>query len=167
MQSGDRLFSFPINLLTLQQLWGVATPEEAQLRLASKREPIDKPRNLEEWALSQVGRELYETFIRGYTFKQWGRDPRELPAAILRRIPIRLTWDDSYFDDMYQGIPVDGYTRLFENLLDHPLIEVETQVDFFAHRQELSSLGNRLVYSGKIDEFFDYRFRAGVSVAAF
>ena len=78
----------------------------------------------------------------------------------MRRIPIRLTWDDSYFDDMYQGIPVDGYTRLFENLLDHPLIEVETQVDFFAHRQELSSLGNRLVYSGKIDEFFDYRFGA-------
>ncbi len=160
VRSGDRLFSFPINLLTLQQLWGVTTPEEAQLRLASKREPIDRPGNLEEWALSQVGRELYEMFIRGYTIKQWGRDPRELPMSILRRIPVRLTWDDSYFDDLYQGIPIDGYTRLFENLLDHPLIEVETRIDFFAHRNELASMGRRLVYSGKIDEFFNYRFGA-------
>jgi UDP-galactopyranose mutase len=160
VRSGFRLFSFPINLLTLQQLWGVTTPQEAQLLLASKRETIERPRNLEEWALSQVGRELYEWFIRGYTIKQWGRDPRELPTAILRRIPFRLTWDDSYFDDRYQGIPIDGYTRLFENLLDHPLIEVETQVDFFAHREELESLGQRLVYSGMIDEFFDYRFGA-------
>ena len=106
---------------------------EAERRLAAERVPIDNPQNLEEWALSQVGRELYETFIRGYTIKQWGRDPRELPAAILRRIPIRLTWDDRYFDDVYEGIPIDGYTRLFENLLDHPLIRFETGVDFFGN----------------------------------
>jgi UDP-galactopyranose mutase len=158
VRSGDRLFSFPINLLTLQQLWGVATPAEAERRLAAEREPIDRPQNLEEWALSQVGRELYETFVRGYTMKQWGRDPRELPAAILRRIPIRLTWDDRYFDDAYEGIPVDGYTRLFENLLDHPLIRIQTDVDFFGNRAELRSTADRLVYSCKIDEFFDYHF---------
>lgn len=158
VRSGDRLFSFPINLLTLQQLWGVSSPAEAERRLAAERVPIERPQNLEEWALSQVGRELYETFVRGYTTKQWGRDPRELPAAILRRIPIRLTWDDRYFDDAYEGIPVDGYTRLFENLLDHPLIRIHTGVDFFGNQRELESAGGRLIYSGKIDEFFEYRF---------
>lgn len=160
VRSGDRMFSFPINLLTLHQLWGISTPQEAEQRLASVREPIESPANLEEWALSQVGRELYETFVRGYTTKQWGRDPRDLPAAILRRLPIRLTWDDSYFGDAYQGVPVDGYTRLFENLLDHPLIRIETPVDFFAHRGELRSTARRLVFSGMIDEFFNYRFGA-------
>ena len=124
--SGNRLFSFPINLLTLHQLWGVGTPAEAQHRLAAERVPIAEPRNLEEWILSQVGRELYETFIRGYTTKQWGRDPTQLPASIIRRLPIRLTWDDAYFDDRYQGIPEHGYTRMFENMLDHPQIRVET-----------------------------------------
>ncbi len=156
--SGERLFSFPINLLTLHQLWGVRSPAEAEARLAQAREPIAAPRNLEEWILSQVGRELYETFIRGYTTKQWGRDPAELPAAIIRRLPIRLTWDDRYFDDRYQGIPETGYTRMFENLLDHPGIRLETGVDFIAHRRELLARGVRLIYSGQIDAFFDYRF---------
>lgn len=160
VRSGDRLFSFPINLLTLQQLWGVSTPREAEQRLAREREPCVQPANLEEWALSQVGRELYEIFIRGYTTKQWGRDPRELPAAILRRIPIRLTWDDSYFNDAFQGIPIGGYTRLFENLLDHPSIRIELGVDFFAHRSELLASARRIVFSGMIDQFFDFRFGA-------
>ena len=117
VRSGDRLFSFPINLQTLHELWGVCTPEEGRQRLAAETQAIDNPRNLEEWALSQIGKELYETFVRGYTTKQWGRAPDQLPASVLRRIPIRLTWDDSYFDDAYQGIPVEGYTRLFENML--------------------------------------------------
>jgi UDP-galactopyranose mutase len=156
--SGERLFSFPINLQTLHQLWGVRTPAEARARLEQMRVPIAKPCNLEEWILSQVGHELYETFIRGYTAKQWGRDPAELPAAIIRRLPIRLTWNDNYFDDRYQGIPEAGYTRMFENLLDHPGIRVEPGVDFLTHRRELLSSGDRLVYSGQIDEFFDYRF---------
>jgi UDP-galactopyranose mutase len=97
-------------------------------------------------------------FIRGYTTKQWGRDPAELPASIIRRIPIRMTFDDRYFDDVYQGIPIDGYTRLFENLLDHPRIRVELDVDYFAHAGELRTAGTKVVYTGKIDEFFDYRF---------
>lgn len=158
VRHGDRMFSFPINLLTLHQLWGVTTPAEAVKKLAEARVPIEKPANLEEWALSQVGHELYELFVHGYTAKQWGRDPRLLPASILRRIPIRLTWDDRYFNDRYQGIPEDGYTRVFENLLDHPLIEIETGVDYFASRRELDATGAKLVYSGKIDEFFGYRF---------
>ncbi|WP_252851685.1 UDP-galactopyranose mutase [Aeoliella straminimaris] len=160
VQSGDRLFSFPINLQTLHDLWGVRTPAEAQQKLAAQRVVCPDPQNLEEWALSQVGPELYETFIRGYTMKQWGRDPRELSAAVLRRIPIRLTWDDSYFDDTYQGIPVGGYTRMFENMLDHPRIELELGVDFLEHRQELESQAPRILYSGMIDQFFDFRFGA-------
>ena len=155
----ERLFSFPINLATLHQLWGVTTPAAAEEKLAAVREPLPPGADdLESWIVSQVGRELYEIFVRGYTAKQWGRDPRELPSAIIKRIPVRLSWNDSYFDDAYQGIPADGYTRLFENLLDHDGIDVETGVDFFAERRELAATGEQLVYSGKIDEFFDYRF---------
>ncbi len=160
VKHGERLFSFPINLMTLHQLWGVTTPAAARQKLDEVRQPIANPRNLEEWILSQVGWELYDTFVRGYTTKQWGRPPAELPASIIRRIPIRLTWDDHYFDDKYQGIPVGGYTRLFENMLDHTAIRVETDVDFLAQRDELETLGKRLVYTGKIDEFFDYPFGA-------
>jgi UDP-galactopyranose mutase len=159
VRHGQRLFSFPINLTTLHQLWGVTTPEEAQQRLQSVREPSDAD-NLESWIVGQVGRELYELFVRGYTTKQWGRDPKDLPASIIKRIPVRLTWDDNYFDDVYQGIPKDGYTRMFENMLDHPRIRRETGVDFLANRRELSAAGKRLVYTGKIDEYFDYRFGA-------
>jgi UDP-galactopyranose mutase len=154
----DRLFSFPINLTTLHQLWGVTTPTEAQERLAAVREPCERPENLEQWILGQVGRELYEIFIQGYTTKQWGRDPSKLPASIIRRIPIRLTWNDNYFNDIYQGIPAAGYTRMFEKMLDHPLIRVETEVDYLTDRGEFDRLGATLVYSGKIDEYFDYRF---------
>lgn len=153
-----RLFSFPINLMTLHQLWGVSTPAEAQRKLAEVRRPCENPRNLEEWILAQVGREIYEMFVQGYTAKQWGRHPRELPAAIIRRLPIRTTCDDHYFDDTFEGIPVGGYTRLFENLLDHPHIRFEVGVDFFAHRAELRQQATVLVYTGKVDEFFDYRF---------
>lgn len=158
VRHGNRLFSFPINLLTLHQLWGVGTPAEARRRLEEARVPCENPRNLEEWILAQVGHELYETFVRGYTTKQWGRDPSQLPSSIIRRIPIRLTWDDSYFDDTYQGIPVGGYTQMFENMLDHPGICMETGVDFFANQRELVAAGDKLVFSGKIDEYFQYRF---------
>lgn len=153
-----KLYSFPINLMTCHQLWGVTSPQEAQARIDKERIPCESPRNCEEWMLSQVGRELYETFIQGYTAKQWNRDPKDLPASIVRRIPIRLTYNDRYFDDTYEGIPIGGYTRLFENLLDHRLIEMETGVDYFAHASELQSTGTKLVFTGKIDEFYDYRF---------
>lgn len=155
---GERLYSFPINLLTLHQMWGVRTPAEAEAKLAAVRIVADNADDLESWILSQVGRELYETFVRGYTLKQWGREPRELPAAIIRRIPIRLTYDDRYFDDLYEGIPRGGYTRMFENMLDHPNISVETGIDYFADASRLRGLCETLVYTGKIDEFFDYRF---------
>lgn len=159
VRHGSRLLSFPINLTTLHQLWGVTTPAEAEAKLADVREAaapgVD---NLESWIVGQVGRELYETFVRGYTAKQWGRDPRDLPSSIIKRIPVRLTWNDAYFDDAYQGIPVDGYTRLFENLLDHANITVETGVDYFDNRDALARAARRVIYSGKIDEFFDYRY---------
>ncbi len=154
---GERLFSFPVNLATLHQVWGVQTPEEASRHLDAVRTRSSAD-NLEDWAISQIGSELYELFIRGYTKKQWGRDPRELPSSIIKRIPVRLSWDDRYFEDAYQGIPVAGYTRMFENMLDHSNIRVETGVDFAAHRREFERDGAQLVYTGKIDEFFDYRY---------
>ncbi len=151
---GNRIFSFPINLLTLHQLWGVGTPEEAAAELRRRRVAISAPANFEEWALSQVGRELYELFFRGYTQKQWGKEPRELPASIFKRLPIRLSFDDDYFADPYQGIPLGGYTAIFEKLLDG--IEVRLGMDYFAQRKELDQQSHRIVYTGMIDRFFDY-----------
>jgi UDP-galactopyranose mutase len=118
----------------------------------------DNPTSLRDWVVAQVGQELYEIFIRGYTAKQWGRDPADLPASIIRRIPIRMTYDDRYFEDRFQGIPIGGYTRLFENLLDHELIRVELSTSYLDHTRELRSAAARVVYTGKIDEYFDYRF---------
>jgi UDP-galactopyranose mutase len=151
----DKVFSFPINLMTLNQLWGTNSPEEAIGILEKKRIHHAAPANLEEWILSQVGQELYETFIKGYTQKQWGRDPKLLPASIIKRIPIRSSFSDFYFDDRFQGIPIGGYTALVENMLEG--IEVRTGVDFFKHRAELESSAPNIVFSGKIDEFFDYK----------
>ena len=148
----DRLLSFPINLITLRQLWGGTTPEEAERKLQEVRIDIDSPQNLEEWILSQVGEELYETFVYGYTKKQWGREPRELPSSIIRRLPIRLTANDNYFNDRYQGIPIGGYTRIFEQLLEG--IPVETGVDYLEAREEVDRQAKRVVYTGPIDEFF-------------
>jgi len=153
---GGRIFSFPINMMTLHQLWGVCTPAEAEQKLSSVRVPCENPRNLEEWILSQVGREIYETFIYGYTTKQWNREPSSLPASIIKRLPIRLTYDENYFNDKYQGIPVGGYTPIFQNLLDG--IEVELGVDFFRDRINLTEKARTVVYTGKIDEFFNYQF---------
>jgi UDP-galactopyranose mutase len=158
VRHGNRLLSFPVNLLTFHQLWGVTTPAEVEARLARERIPCDRPRSCEDWILAQVGRELYETFFRGYTAKQWNRDPSLLPASIVRRIPIRLNYDDRYFCDRFQGIPVGGYTRLVENMLDHDLIRVETGVDGLAERRRLAGMASRMVYTGCIDEFFDHRF---------
>jgi UDP-galactopyranose mutase len=151
-------YSFPINLMTLSQVWGVHTPAEAERKLREVRVPCARPRNLRDWILSQVGEELYEIFVRGYTTKQWGHDPSELPPSIIRRIPIRQTYDDRYFADRFQGIPIGGYTGLFENMLDHDAIDVRLGVDFFEHAPELEDAVARTVYTGKIDEYFDYRF---------
>ncbi len=152
-----RTFSFPLNLMTLAQLWGTQGPADAERALAKARVPLESATNARDWILSQVGQELYEVFIRGYTAKQWGRDPSRLPASIVKRIPIRMTYDDRYFDDRFQGIPIGGYTRLFENMLDHPRIEIDLGVDYFDHAAELRRAAPKTVYTGKIDEFFDYR----------
>ena len=149
-----KVYSFPINLMTLQQLWGVTTPEEASCKLEEVRVPCANPRNLEEWILSQVGREVYETFIRGYTMKQWKRDPKDLPSFIIKRLPIRLTYDDNYFDDSYQGIPIGGYTKIFEEMLQG--VDVALGEDFFANRQRWESRAKSIVFTGKIDEYFGY-----------
>ena len=146
------LFSFPINLFTLHQLWGVNTPEEAERKLEEVRLPIASPENLEEWILSRVGTEIYETFIYGYTKKQWNKEPRELPSSIIKRLPIRLTHDDNYFNDKYQGIPIGGYAAIFHKMLEG--IRVELGVDYLASRDYWDSKAKRTVYTGAIDEFF-------------
>lgn len=150
-----KVFSMPINLGTINAFYNVnLKPGEAESFLASKRESIPNPRNLEEKAISLIGRELYDAFIKGYTMKQWGCDPRELPASIITRLPIRTSFHDSYFDDIYQGIPVGGYTPIFERMLKE--IPVELSVDFFEDREHWMSLGRKVVYTGPVDRYFDY-----------
>lgn len=149
-----RTYSFPINLMTLYQLWGTATPESAAAKLRKVREPIENPGNLEEWCLAEVGREVYETFVRGYTLKQWRRDPKELPASLIKRLPIRLTYDDNYYRDRYQGIPVEGYTRIFERLLEG--IRVDLGTDFLENRDDWISKYDHVVFTGSPDAFFGY-----------
>jgi UDP-galactopyranose mutase len=147
------LYSFPINLFTLYQLWGVKTPIEAKKKLEGVRVSIPNPQNLEEWVLSQVGEEIYHKFVYGYTKKQWGRDPKNLPSFIIKRLPIRLTFDDNYYEDKYQGIPIGGYTAIFEKLLDG--IDHEIGVDYILDRDALEKKAKKIVYTGPIDEFFD------------
>lgn len=150
------LYSLPFNMYTFNKMWGVVTPEEAAAKIAEqRREIVAPPRNLEEQAISLVGRDIFEKLVKGYTEKQWGRDCKELPAFIIKRLPVRLTFDNNYFNALYQGIPVGGYTRMVENLLDG--VEVRLNVDYLAHRAELDALADKVVYTGAIDAFFDYR----------
>ena len=152
------IYSFPINLFTLYQLFGVKTPEEAaDLLERIKIDPQEKGNqmNLEEWILSQVGEEIYRKFIYGYTKKQWGREPKDLPSSIIRRLPIRMTFDDNYFNDTYQGIPVGGYTKMIEKMQDG--IEVRLGVDYFENKDFFDSSAKTVVFTGAIDEFFNYR----------
>jgi len=151
-----KLYSFPINLMTLHQLWGVRTPAEAEAKLRSVAVPISNPSNLEEWAVSQVGEEIYRIFIEGYTTKQWGKAPSELPADIIKRIPIRLTLDDNYYTDEYQGVPKGGYTDMFERMLAG--VEVVLETDYFDEQDYWNAASERVIYTGRIDEYFDYRF---------
>lgn len=154
------LFSLPFNMYTFNKMWGVTTPREAMDKIEEqKREAgITNPRNLEEQAISLVGRELFEKLVKGYTEKQWGRDCKDLPAFIIRRLPVRLTFDNNYFNALYQGIPVGGYTRLVENLLEG--IEVRLNTDYLEQREELDTLADRVVYTGPIDGFYNYRLGA-------
>lgn len=150
-----RVFALPINLGTINAFYGVnLRPDEAEGFLASKREPIAHPRNLEEKAIASIGRDLYEAFIQGYTRKQWGCDPRDLPASVISRLPIRTSFYDSYFDDVYQGIPVGGYTPIFERMLEE--IPVELDCDFISDRAYWTARARRIVYTGPIDRYFAY-----------
>lgn len=150
----DKLYSFPINLLTLYQMYNVKTPKEAIDKLESVKSNIPNPKNLEEYVLSLVGEDIYKTFIYGYTKKQWGREPKELPMSIIKRIPIRTNFNDSYFFDKYQGIPKGGYTELFKNLLNN--IEVRLNINYFDNKEYFDNLAETVIYTGKIDEYFNY-----------
>ena len=149
------LYSMPFNMYTFNKMWGVVTPEEAAAKIEEqKKEITGEPRNLEEQAISLVGRDIYEKLVKGYTEKQWGRDCKELPAFIIKRLPVRLTFDNNYFNALYQGIPIGGYTKLVENLLDG--IEVQLNVDYLVDRAKWDAIAEKVVYTGAIDAFFNY-----------
>lgn len=151
-----KLYSLPFNMYTFNQMWGVVTPEEAKAEIERQRkEIVGEPKNLEEQAISLVGRDIYEKLIKGYTEKQWGRDCRELPAFIIRRLPVRLTFDNNYFNALYQGIPIGGYTKMVANLLEG--IEVRLNTDYLANKDELDAMAEKVVYTGAIDAYFGYR----------
>ena len=154
------LYSLPFNMYTFNKMWGVVTPEEAAAKIEAQRREagITEPRNLEEQAISLVGTDIYEKLIKGYTQKQWGRPCNELPSFIIKRLPVRLTFDNNYFNALYQGIPIGGYTRLVEHLLEGT--EVRLGVDYLEHKGELDALAEKIVYTGPIDAYFGYRLGA-------
>ena len=150
------LYSMPFNMYTFNRMWGVVTPEEAAAKIAAQRGEIQgEPRNLEEQAISLVGRDIYEKLVKGYTEKQWGRSCKDLPAFIIKRLPVRLTFDNNYFNALYQGIPIGGYTKMVERMLEG--VEVRLNTDYLACREELNALAEKIVYTGPIDAYFDYR----------
>ncbi len=150
------IYSMPFNMYTFNKMWGVVTPEEAEAKIAEQRKEITgEPKNLEEQAISLVGRDIYEKLVKGYTEKQWGRDCKELPAFIIKRLPVRLTYDNNYFNALYQGIPMGGYTKMVANMLDG--IEVRLGVDYFENKEELDALADKVVYTGAIDAYFNYK----------
>ena len=150
------LYSLPFNMYTFNKMWGVVTPEEAAAKIEEQRKEITgEPKNLEEQAISLVGRDIYEKLIKGYTEKQWGRDCKDLPAFIIKRLPVRLTFDNNYFNALYQGIPIGGYTKMIANLLDG--IEVRLNTDYLENKAALDALADKVVYTGPIDAYFDYK----------
>ena len=153
------IYNLPFNMNTFNKLWGVVTPAEAQAKIDEQRAVLNgkTPENLEEQAISLVGTDIYEKLIKDYTEKQWGKPTTELPAFIIRRLPVRLTYDNNYFNDTYQGIPIGGYTQIVEKMLDHDNIDVETNVDFFTNKEQYLKDFPKIVFTGMIDEFFDYK----------
>lgn len=154
------LYSLPFNMYTFNRMWGVTTPREAELEIERQRKcyGVAEPANLEEQAISLVGKDIYEKLIKGYTEKQWGRPCRELPAFIIKRLPVRFTFDNNYFNALYQGIPIGGYTRLVGNMLED--VEVMTDVDYLSNRRELDALADRIIFTGQIDAYFGYSLGA-------
>ncbi|MBO5656862.1 MAG: UDP-galactopyranose mutase [Agathobacter sp.] len=151
-----KLYSLPFNMYTFHQMWGVVTPEEAETKIKEQCETagITEPRNLEEQAIRLVGTDIYETLIKGYTEKQWGRSCKDLPAFIIKRLPVRFTFDNNYFNALYQGIPIGGYTKMVENLLDG--IEVRLGEDYLADKEGWNALADKVIYTGPIDAYFGY-----------
>ncbi|MDO5140619.1 MAG: UDP-galactopyranose mutase [Eubacteriales bacterium] len=154
------LYSLPFNMYTFNRMWGVVTPEEAAAKIEEQRKEagITEPRNLEEQAISLVGRDIFEKLVKGYTEKQWGRDCKDLPAFIIKRLPVRLTFDNNYFNALYQGIPTGGYTKLVSNMLEG--IEVRLNTDYLENKAELDKTADRIVYTGPIDAYFGYKLGA-------
>ncbi len=154
------MYNLPFNMNTFNKLWGVRTPQEAERKISAQREAAHiegQPRNLEEQAITLIGTDIYQKLIKGYTEKQWGQSATSLPAFIIRRLPVRYTYDNNYFNDTYQGIPIGGYTQIVEKMLDHPEISVETGVDFFERKEEYLMDYPKIIFTGMIDQYFDYR----------
>lgn len=154
----DELYNMPFNMNTFNKLWGVKTPAEAKAKIEAEKQEagIAEPHNLEEQAISLVGKTIYEKLVKGYTEKQWGRKATELPSFIIKRLPVRFTYDNNYFNDLYQGIPIGGYTRIIEKMLNG--IEVKLNCDYFEHKEELDKLATKIVFTGPIDQFYNYCF---------
>ncbi|MBR6286509.1 MAG: UDP-galactopyranose mutase [Bacteroidaceae bacterium] len=151
-----KLYNLPFNMNTFYTMWGVKTPEEAKAKIEEQRREItNEPQNLEEQAISLVGRDVYEKLIKGYTEKQWGRNCKELPPSIIKRIPVRYCYDNNYFNDCYQGIPIGGYNKMIEKLLDG--IDIRLDINYNEHRDEFENIARKIVYTGPIDEFFDFK----------
>lgn len=154
----DELYNLPFNMNTFYQMWSVKTPVEAKRIIESQRKEahIKSPKNLEEQAISLVGKDIYEKLVKGYTEKQWGKKCSELPSFIIKRLPVRFTFDNNYFNDRYQGIPIGGYTKIVEKLLDG--IKLELNTDFFQNREKLENIADKIIFTGMIDQYFDYCF---------
>lgn len=150
------LYSLPFNMYTFNKMWGVITPDEAKAKIEEQRkEVVGEPENLEEQAISLVGRDIYEKLIKGYTEKQWGRDCKDLPSFIIKRLPVRFTFDNNYFNALYQGIPVGGYTKMVKKMLEG--IEVRLNTDYLVNKEELDDIAKKVIYTGAIDAYYDYR----------
>ena len=154
----DEIYNMPFNMNTFNKLWGVITPEQAKKKIEQqiKESGIIEPKNLEEQAISLVGRDIYEKLVKGYTQKQWGRRCDELPSFIIKRLPVRFTYDNNYFNDLYQGIPIGGYTKIIEKMLEG--IDIRLNCNYFSNRKELETIANKIVFTGMIDQYYDYCF---------
>jgi UDP-galactopyranose mutase len=154
----DEIYNMPFNMNTFNKLWGVITPEQAKKKIEQqiKESGITEPKNLEEQAITLVGKDIYERLVKGYTQKQWGRRCNELPSFIIKRLPVRFTYDNNYFNDLYQGIPVGGYTQIIEKMLEG--IDIRLNCDYFCSREELETIANKIVFTGMVDQYYDYCF---------
>lgn len=152
------IYNLPFNMNTFNKLWGVVTPKEAKTKIDEQKREVEllKPKNLEEQAISLVGKDIYEKLIKGYTEKQWGRSAKELPTFIIKRLPVRFTYNNNYFNDKYQGIPIGGYTKIIEKMLEG--IEIRLNTNFFENREKFENIADKIVFTGMIDEFYNYRF---------